>query len=644
MKIIGKPILVIWLITITLLTLTSGVIYIHSDKITYVDLASSDIFYLPILFSDILTAHGSFSDWYLTPAPYIFPDFLIFTPAFLFFQKTTDQMIAYFVFQYLIFTALIYFLYRVLNLKQSTTLAVVAAATIGLLAIGYRDPFPNLFKSAFHFGVFLTGIALVALSLAYSRTNLNKNKNIIITISCICAGLVSFSDNLAIPQICVPLAITLIYFRLRERSYRAQLSWAAACLPPICAIGGSLLYGRIITHDTRVPLGFDIHLIPEHIGNLYNFFCTYAKNYPVIVLFLVLFYILSITSVFRSINIKNRPLHIITVYGLISALTTIAALLIPANFNIVPRYFIGVFIWPILITLAWIKNIDYKPIPKLTILFGSAVTITSCLLATSSYQKDHGEMHARTSKEIQCIDGALDHATGVNGIAAYWDAKFIQGLSRHKLELAQYFRDLTPHKWITTERYFKQTYDFAIIDYSDSLRSIYRLNKTHIEKINGPAQYSKKCQTHEVLIYDAGKLKITPLTEVGDSFSWQGNELPTQVGTANEDGTTTSTGDQEGLLNFGPYVQLAGGAYELTITYNLTELRDQPLGDAYWDIVVSSNGKEGILESGRLQYTSDTEKFVHRFDIGDRSTVQIRTYTKGSNIMSLTSIDLKKLK
>ena len=41
-------------------------------------LFDSDALYLPTLFSDIFANNGQIKDWFLTPAPYFFPDFPMF--------------------------------------------------------------------------------------------------------------------------------------------------------------------------------------------------------------------------------------------------------------------------------------------------------------------------------------------------------------------------------------------------------------------------------------------------------------------------------------------------------------------------------------------------------------------------------------
>jgi len=46
-------------------------------------LVHSDALYLPVLFDDLLKRGGSLSDWLLTPAPYFFPDMLVYLPAWL---------------------------------------------------------------------------------------------------------------------------------------------------------------------------------------------------------------------------------------------------------------------------------------------------------------------------------------------------------------------------------------------------------------------------------------------------------------------------------------------------------------------------------------------------------------------------------
>ena len=58
-------------------------------------LFDSDALYLPTLFSDIFANNGQIKDWFLTPAPYFFPDYPIFFLVYLVGATPYSQIIAF---------------------------------------------------------------------------------------------------------------------------------------------------------------------------------------------------------------------------------------------------------------------------------------------------------------------------------------------------------------------------------------------------------------------------------------------------------------------------------------------------------------------------------------------------------------------
>ena len=67
-------------------------------------LIHSDALYLPVLFDDLLRHGGRFADWFLTPAPYFFPDMPMYWLAWLASDSVFGQTTAFALLQ-TVFTA-----------------------------------------------------------------------------------------------------------------------------------------------------------------------------------------------------------------------------------------------------------------------------------------------------------------------------------------------------------------------------------------------------------------------------------------------------------------------------------------------------------------------------------------------------------
>jgi hypothetical protein len=145
--------------------------------------------------------------------------------------------------------------------------------------------------------------------------------------------------------------------------------------------------------------------------------------------------------------------------------------------------------------------------------FFAAGTVTSALavvlLTSSAYKLAHnnGLPGRFYPDDISCIDAALEEEGLRNGIAQYWDAKYLQQFSRLNLNVAQHLENLEEMNWITSKKYFRRSYDFAVV--SEDAEPAYGISSEALSRINGSPKRVVSCGSRSVYIYGKGKLHTT---------------------------------------------------------------------------------------------------------------------------------------
>jgi len=130
-----------------------------AGHVVQANLFNADALYLPTLMADLLGGGGALRDWYLTPAPYFFPDMPMFALAYLLGPDAYSQILIFACLQIALLALLLYVLAR--QLAPRGALAVAGTACIGLMwaALNAGDPFVLLLASAHHYGIFLSSVA-----------------------------------------------------------------------------------------------------------------------------------------------------------------------------------------------------------------------------------------------------------------------------------------------------------------------------------------------------------------------------------------------------------------------------------------------------------------------------------------------------
>jgi hypothetical protein len=471
-------------------------------------LLTSDLLYLPTLFSDVISKGGTIKDWFLSPAPYFFPDYLFFVPSYFIGRGSYSQVIIFSLIQVALTFGATWFLAR--RTLQSGALVAASSILVFLiwLSLNSGDPFIFLLASANHYGAFLVSILLVALWL--SPLDQRRKKWIKVS-QCSAFAIMTFalslSDNLFIVQFIAPLlaAATIVAVARKDFSLRTKIPLVAVIF---FAALGSASYRFLVTHPTRYAIDIGVEKIWVNLDGVCIEFYKALFRQPIFLLMLAPYLYLVALSFYRLAKDSRYfgKLHWLCVFSFLSFCFTLAAVVLSPSLDITIRYFIPSFSWPVVVVFLFAAKYLAAP------LFVGAATVISSLAAASLSLASFNLIRAEGLEtryypsEISCIDDALERAAVDNGIAQYWDAKYIQNFSRLNLNIAQYFDNLDEMHWITSIRYFKRAYDFAII--SRNAPPPFKISQEHLARLNGAPELVLDCGSRSVYIYGKNGLRV----------------------------------------------------------------------------------------------------------------------------------------
>lgn len=604
---------------------------------------NADMLYLPTVFADVFSHGGHLRDWYLTPAPYFFPDFLLYWPAYVLGKTTYSQIIIFTTLQISLMFVLIWFIARQV-VKNDPAIASVLI-TLVLLCFAFTaqgtEPFVLLLVSACHFGGFLAGLFFVGFWLYYDKVD-RANKRLRYGLLFLLMAVVfwaTLSDNLFTLQVTLPFVITLFVLnKLSGISFRKDL----LALLFLTTVGSWIFYSVTVPFKTHSFGRMSLSKIPEQAGVALHFFWDVITQNGVYAVVFVMYLICSI-YLFRRLKENKRypgPLSKFVLFCFSSfALSACLSLLI-YNLTTV-RYQIPSFFWPVVVIGLVLPRIFGKYFRWVGVILSfffiapwsiHAYKMSTLKRVSSQYYPD----------EIACIDHALEKTGLTQGIAPYWQAKPMQNFSRLKLNIAQYYDDVSPQAWITSKNYFKKRYDFAIIN------TTYPSDKLPAESViylNGLPKETVVCGRNTLLIYGKNQLRVEKFDTAGDSYLWKGWDLKASKLTikSNDGKIKKRVLSSSGRFTFGPPVTLSDGEYLFELSYNSSDMSSEPIGS--WSLVVPSDNfilrhfqGKSILQQGVLVGTQDKQHTITGRFIVDHNhfSPQVRLHT-----VSYTNKDLE---
>ena len=592
-------------------------------------LFNSDALYLPTLFSDIFQNNAKLDDWFLTPAPYFFPDYPAFTLAYLIGSNTYSQVIAFALIQTALTFFAIWFVARVTTNVNSFLAASTTLVILIWLALSAGQPFALILKSAFHYGAFLSAILLVALWIKFDNEEKSKKKIATFLLMAAITYVTTLSDNLFLVQFIAPLIAIQILTSIAGRDFSLKNN-APLILLAVCSLLGSISYKWIVENQTRYPTAIGIDKLSSNLKDIYQLLHSATVDNPAFGLIFLLYIGIVLNSFTRIMRGEKEGsgLSWLATFSFLSFCATLAAVSLVTNLPITSRYLIPALSWPVIVVFIFLS---YRLRDHFSNL---AIAISLLTLLPMSWSSYHSIMRNGIAKEyypeeISCIDNALEKENLHNGIAQYWDAKYLQNFSRLNLNVAQHFDNLGEMHWITSEKYFKQTYDFAII--SENAAPPYKISSDALTRINGSPKFVKTCGSKLVFVYGKDKMRVKKIVAPGDSYTWKACELPTIIGekTAACE-MQKKDNSQSGYLTYGPDEQLQAGQYTFEIAYSSAATKGETVGD--WDVVLALPKEAKVLKNGPITGTDGAaEKVAGNFalDAGQNlEKIEIRTLAR----------------
>jgi hypothetical protein len=476
-------------------------------------LLHADALYLPTMFDDLLRGGGRLGDWYLTPAPYYFPDFPLYLLAWLLGPTGYLQIVIFAALQCGLLFYASYAIAREFDRKAALPCAAFSVVALLGLALTNQEPFVLLLSSAFHFGTFVSGILFVLAWLRFERTGVRAW----LWAAFALAFITTLSDSLFMLQAALPLACAGAARAFLEPDYlagrrrRRALPWALFG----AAILGQQGYKVLVMNRTRYSPHMDLHHIGANLHDLAAIAQRLWHALPLFALCWLAFLCLALACALRLALRPGlayappfglpRPLAWLMVFWLVSTAGSLAVSLLVYNVPIMTRYFIAAICWPVLLA----------PLAAAHLLRGRAAgavlaaTLAGCALigvATARQWQGHPLQMDYYPADVACVDKALATMDLHHGIAQYWDAKPTQYFSHNGMTLAHYDDQLSESRWVTSKRYFRPVYDFAVVG---PLRPAPdNIPRERLEALNGKPAAEARCGGYTVLLYGPGKLKV----------------------------------------------------------------------------------------------------------------------------------------
>ncbi len=603
-------------------------------------LFNSDALYLPVLFQDIFERGGHFSDWFLTPAPYFFPDYLLYLAGYLATESIEAQVLAFALLQIMCTTVALYCIAKAVENPHPASASIIISIFLIWLSVNAKEPFVELLTSAFHFGAFLSSLILVALWLGLAKDQKTRSARLAPAMGmCAVAFLTTLSDNLFLVHTIAPFFVASIVL---QRAGRLQKRLALPIAVLGAAILGSLAYRHIVRHNTRVSAEVGLTKLAPNAHDLLHLAEGLFRQHPLVGALFFIHLALSAAAFAACARKKEfmrlpQPLLLLLAFSFLSQGSLITVLLCMTNIPIAPRYLITVLIWPLIVSMFTASRL----LGRRSYWIG----IASCLIPASllltegmnSYKAKVGDPFY--SDQLACIDKAVAARSLQNGIAQYWDAKYLQSFSRSKITLAQHAPDLGEVKWITSEKFFRDRYDFAIVSKNSATTG--QLSERSITAINGEPAEVLECGNYKLLAYGKNKLRLKKIVNPGDAYLWEACTLPTQIGVPTQTcAMEKSDTRKKGFIAYGPYEALPEGKYKFEIKYISSAPASGVIGE--WDVLLQLPNTTSRIKADKMSGTAGQPRTIMgNFDVSKdqhMAQVEVRVFSDSNSAIQLDSI------
>lgn len=633
-------------------------------------LYSSDALYLPSLYKDVFSGID-ISGWKLTPAPYFFPDMLLY---FLLNALTGNFHLAivfFGVIQSIVFVfSLLCLSNQLFGFDKNIHSLLLLAGTVFFLgfSMGNYGEFWYIFVSAHHFSLVPSIIFSIVLALQVIDED-SRNKLIIqLLFLAVLAVLMTISDMLYIVQFAIPLVITLAFLTWLSIIAIKRVFFLNGVLISSVLLG-IVLNKTLIRHE-NISLYTQITLnsIEKEVKSFVTWFSNFFVAHPILS-FLELGFILAtvviLVKLFKDLSSRNnkKKVFVIVIFFLFAFFISVTAIVISNNIvGGMERYFLAFLIIPIFFGWVFVMGAYVRLVTKFSepifflqkhydrLILGF---ILSTIIFSVISVKDISalsDLSDYSTPFIKCITENTEKNDIKNGIAQYLQAKYISMLSKNNLNIVQTYPNLSPFHWTNNLNWYNTDFEFVIID--NNIPPLYKIDKPKIiQRFGNPASIFK-CENSEILVYNRsgdvlfqkqfqGNIAFASFDKPNDTFEFYGANLPSLVGKplGFSMGADENWNSTPGYLTYGPYAILPKGEYYFEIHY-FAEGGNIPIGS--WDVVIGEDDDLLSINTGDITKTGKNV-ISGTFKIPKKQRTQIRTFYNGAGALFVDKIVLERL-
>ena len=322
----------------------------------------------------------------------------------------------------------------------------------------------------------------------------------------ILAFMSAISDGFFITQTIVPLAAIASCQALLGRRAIRQGIQTPLCIVLAATVAGFFGDNVLAFTATRPRPHIGLEGVWQRAASMIDIFLSVTATYPVLVIVFLSYGVVVARSGrgFLSAPDTVSRFDWLSVFSALSVLSTIVTLLLLTNVPVIgARYLIPLFFWPVIVVTLFVGRNFQRWFAPAALIFP---VLMMAPLAIGGYALVRASRPGTDyyPSEIACIDDVLKNSNARNGVAQYWDARYLQTFSKLKLNVAQYSKNLDPMNFFTSNRYFRRSYDFAIS--SRNVNNAWDIPVDALIRVGGQPSIVKRCGSRTLYVFEKDRL------------------------------------------------------------------------------------------------------------------------------------------
>ncbi|HKP61796.1 MAG TPA: hypothetical protein VJV78_33930 [Polyangiales bacterium] len=461
----------------------------------------ADHLYIPTLFADLTRWHGRLSDWQLTPAPYVFPDMLLYGAAWLVTGAKTSEPAQYLTCclqLLLVMVASRALLRRALPARAAETALVVPLLVAWLMLYACDAAAlvgPTLIFSA-HGGTLLITLVVFALCL---RPDHPPRATGTVAVG-VLSALTGASDGLFVASSSVALGVTALAAAWWQRRAQPPVLVVRCALAAVCGPAG-LWAARQSGIARAENLHGGTSVAFENAARLWQDPDPLAK-YALLGLAIVAVFACLLAASERA----TPRLRILACWQLLTTGSVLSALLYTGAYG--DRWTLRYLIVPCELSVVVFAGWLSARLPEDSSAWASRALTTLTLVSIGAFVCSitplaHGNYQAPQRKAAQCVRrvGEREGVTAV--LADYWVAKPLMLFTDDRVHALAVRSYLQPYFWITSRGWYRGPHQFGLLITNG-------LAVSRARKVLHDPQSIERCEDLELYIYrDAARDQMT---------------------------------------------------------------------------------------------------------------------------------------